>query len=946
MSVSSFQPGNIVEARGREWIILPDSSEELLRVKPLGGLDEEVTAILTELESVATKSFDPPDPERHGDLQSCRLLRDAARLSTRASTGPFRSFAKIAVEPRPYQLVPLMMALRQETVRMLIADDVGIGKTIETSLIARELLDRGEISSFAVLCPPQLAEQWQKELLEKFHIEAETVLASTINRLERGLRMGTTLFDKFPFLIFSIDFIKSPKRIDEFVRNCPELVIVDEAHACTLGSKDGKGRQLRHNLVKRVAEDPEKHLLLVTATPHSGNEAAFRSLAGLIKDEFRDLPDDLDSDARSAIRQDLARHLVQRRRVDILDIYDTNTSFPARLDKEESYVLSPEYKELFEKTLELARELVEDPSGKEHHRRVRWWSALALLRTLASSPAAAAATLRNRAATAESATVKEADAYGRAKVLDQDESEDAEFFDATPGADTSDDEQDEQFHERLQELAEEADALRGKKDLKLKTAVKLVKELLKDDCSPIVFCRFVDTAEYLAEELAKALPKGTEVRCVTGGLIPMEREARIEELVQNPSRVLVCTDCLSEGINLQEGFDAIIHYDLSWNPTRHEQREGRVDRFGQPKEEVRVITYFGKDNQIDGVVLEVLLKKHKKIKSDLGISVAVPGNSEEVVEALFEGLMLRKNPEEFQQAVFNFMDEQEKESLHSQWEERSKLEKRSRSRFAQHSIKPEEVAEELVAVREAIGAGPVVRQFMEDVFNKAGLHLSQLPKDLLKVEFDPNTPRSIKQALGKDDAFRVGFDVPVPSGAEYLSRTHPMVESLAAHVLDVSLDEVLDERRLSIAQRCGVSRTSAVEIRTFLLLVRNRFHIRILKDGEEKLLLSEEIRTLAFTGSPQGPQWLDEETVKALLEAPPTGNVVHSQAVEQLRDFIDAMPTLMPKLEEQAEERATVLLDAHRRVRKAGGEKGRVDVRAINQPDLLGTYVLLPAPQI
>ena len=223
MISQNFLPGNVVFARGREWIVLPDSTQQLLRVKPLGGLDEEETAIHTEIETVESKSFDPPKPELHGDFNSCKLLRDAALLSTRACAGPFRSFARIAVEPRPYQLVPLMMALRQETVRLMIADDVGIGKTIETSLIIRELLDRGEISRFAILCPPQLAEQWQRELLEKFHIEARTVLPSTIRKLESGLRVGSTLYEKHPFLIFSIDFIKSSTRIDEFVRNCPNL---------------------------------------------------------------------------------------------------------------------------------------------------------------------------------------------------------------------------------------------------------------------------------------------------------------------------------------------------------------------------------------------------------------------------------------------------------------------------------------------------------------------------------------------------------------------------------------------------------------------------------------------------------------------------------------------------------------------------------------------------
>ncbi len=134
-----------------------------------------------------------------GDYRSCRLLRDAVRLGFRSSAGPFRSFARIGVEPRPYQLVPLLMALKLDPVRLLIADDVGIGKTIEACLIARELIDRGEVRRLAVLCPPQLAEQWQGELSRKFHIDAELVLPSTATRLDRHCRVGQSLFEVFPF---------------------------------------------------------------------------------------------------------------------------------------------------------------------------------------------------------------------------------------------------------------------------------------------------------------------------------------------------------------------------------------------------------------------------------------------------------------------------------------------------------------------------------------------------------------------------------------------------------------------------------------------------------------------------------------------------------------------------------------------------------------------------
>src|SRR5436853_6184237 len=180
----SFAIGSLVKVRGREWVVLPESESDLLILRPLGGSDEEETGIVTSLEKVEPAHFELPNPSKLGDHFSCRLLRDALRLGFRSSAGPFRSFAKLNVEPRPYQLVPLLMALKLDTVRLLIADDVGIGKTIEAGLIARELLDRGEIKRIAVLCPPQLAEQWQSELTEKFHIDAETVLPSTVTRLE------------------------------------------------------------------------------------------------------------------------------------------------------------------------------------------------------------------------------------------------------------------------------------------------------------------------------------------------------------------------------------------------------------------------------------------------------------------------------------------------------------------------------------------------------------------------------------------------------------------------------------------------------------------------------------------------------------------------------------------------------------------------------------------
>src|SRR5882672_2569757 len=358
----TFAVGSLVKARGREWVVLPESAEDLLVLRPLGGTEDEVTGIYLPLEPVASATFALPDPSQPGDYRSCRLLRDAVRLGFRSSAGPFRTFARIAVEPRPYQLVPLLLALRLDPVRLLIADDVGIGKTVEAGLIARELIDRGEASRLAVLCPPHLAEQWQRELREKFNLEAELVLPGTARRLEARCSVNQSLFDVYPYVIVSTDYIKSDRRREDFLRACPELVIVDEAHTCAASAEKG-ARHQRHHLLKGLAASDSRHLILVTATPHSGKEDAFRSLLELLDHSFVDLPGDLSGPANEAHRRKVAAHLVQRRRADIEHYLDADTPFPKRQEKEETYKLSTEYRRLFERALKHARELVRDPDG-------------------------------------------------------------------------------------------------------------------------------------------------------------------------------------------------------------------------------------------------------------------------------------------------------------------------------------------------------------------------------------------------------------------------------------------------------------------------------------------------------------------------------------------------------------------------------------------------------
>lgn len=947
--MTTFAVGSLVRARGREWVVLPESEPDLLVVRPLGGSEEEVAGILTDLERVDPATFSLPSIEHVGDYRSARLLRDALRLGSRSSAGPFRSFGKLAVEPRPYQLVPLLMALRLDPVRLLIADDVGIGKTIEGLLVARELLEQGDVRRMCVLCPPHLAEQWQAEMAEKFHLDATLVIASTAAQLERSVvrGVGESIFDRLEVTVVSTDFIKSPARRDDFVRAAPELVIVDEAHACVAdpGERGGSGAHQRYELVTALASDPRRHMLLLTATPHSGKEGAFRALLGLLGPDFQRLPENLSGDVNRPARERLARHLVQRVRGDIRDYLDAKTPFPERAPLELTYKLSPPYASLFHDVLAYARETVTDASGGLRRQRVRWWSALALLRSLASSPAAAAETLSNRSGSAEAASVEEVDALGRSSVLDMGSDDAEEPTDVAPGADPGEEDNgagsaDKATRRRLLGFAARAKALSGTEDdTKLAELVRVAKRLLQDGHRPIVFCRFIPTAEYVAGELSSRL-KGVEVVAVTGAVPGSEREEVVRGLVEHERYVLVATDCLSEGINLQKDFDAVVHYDLAWNPTRHEQREGRVDRFGQARPKVRVVTLWGADNGIDQLVIDVLVRKHQRILATLQVSVPVPG-ANTVVEALVGGLLLRSSAPASEQLSLDLLPA-DVQLMFEGWDAAAEEEKRSRSIFAQHSIDVSEVRSELEAVRRSIGDSGDVGRFVRDAVTAAGGTVTGRDAPV-RLSLTP-APLGLRDAVGpRFWEVQAQFDLPVEGPAVYLSRTHPMVEGLATWALESALDPV----RSAVAARAGATRTSAVRTRTTVLLVRRRFDIELTRGGKRQRLLAEDAAVHAFHGDPAEPTWLADEEAEAVLSALPSGNITSEQAKEMVSRVLAAEPGWRPQLERLAAAAADALAETHQRVREGGRQAGaRTAVRPQLPVDVLGVYVLLPMASV
>ena len=936
----NFTPGTIVAARGREWIVQTpdaDTPETVLRLRPLTGTAADDFLLDTSLEpDVSPASFPPPDPEKAGTFSQALLLRDALRLSLRAGAGPLRSFGNLAFAPRAYQLVPLMMALRDPVVRLLIADDVGVGKTIESGLILRELLDRGEIERASVLCPPPLVDQWVSELERHFHVIAKAVTSASADRLQRDIPdQSLTIFQYYPFTVVSLDYIKSDAHAAVFRQTAPEFVIVDEAHTCT---QMGSGRsQRRWKLVKSIAEDPSRHIVLATATPHSGNQLGFANLLSLLKPKFAAFAD---GEPHPELRQELAGHFVQRRRADLAE-WRASGNFPSRKVSEVTYKLNGDWKQFFDHVLEYCRGILAGHSTDSYKDYIYWYAALGLLRCASSSPAAAVQSLQNRIERLEGISHAEAQRRGEedtsadeTRVLDFEDSETSDIAPNIHDAESLCDSASLRENQiaALELIKEEAEKLAARSDdPKLVCLIRLLEhDLLKgeDAKRPIVFCRYIETAKYVAERLRKKFP-GYTVTAVCGTDDADARQAAIDDLARSPKHILVATDCLAEGINLQRDYDAVVHYDLLWNPTRHQQREGRVDRFGQTAHEVKCALLYGQDNPVDGIVLKVISKKAQEISDSLGVSVPVPEDDRRVSLAIMKAGIFQSGahaPNVPQQlGLFDEIERREREALEAlrgleaKWQDAAEKEKANRTKFAQRILKPENVLPEWKKVETAFGSVEDVRAFTKGALAELGCHtLSSLPSQIV-------------HRLQEN-----GAEVPQDPRYDDLTRAHPLVASLAGYVLESALDPV-DEKPIATRSGAAVSREVERVTRIYLLRLRHRLDVR------KRDLIVEETQAVAVTGAGENAEWVyDPAEVERLLHFIPSSNLTGDAVRHAVRRAIDYAEANRPRFEAFAAERAKTLLADHRRVRDASDDRGSFGVKPILPVDIMGVFVLLP----
>ena len=591
------------------------------------------------------------------------------------------------------------------------------------------------------------------------------------------------------------------------------------------------------------------------------------------------------------------------------------------------------YEEFYGRILDYCAEVVGSVEG-ETRKRLAFWGTLALMRCVGSSPAAAARALRTRAQLDPDA-ISESELS--AQTLDDEELSEN---DLEPGIGIAD--------ESLLSLIATADqlSLGVENDPKFKSLIKALEEILKKGHSPVIFCRYIATAEQIGSALQKFVSKHM-VEVVTGSMPSEEREIRVEELGSHENRILVATDCLSEGINLQAWFDAVIHYDLSWNPTRHQQREGRVDRFGQKAPVVRSVLLYGENNPVDGAVLEVIIRKAEAIAKQTGVRVPMPDDQGSLTKALMYAVMLRARGQGQMKLDLDFSDSEEARQIEMAWINASEQEKKTRTIFAQNSLKPEEVAAEWEATQAALGGYEDSERFVFQAMNRLGQPLEPLKSGGYKVALhlvpDHIKDRFIAESLVEDADVRplkVGFAARPPSGTISVHRAHALPSVLAETFLEQALDEFSDKDALSTLPRLGVWETDSVEEVTWLALLRVRHRIDSRGKLGPKFAMAEESASIAFSASSRQPiKWNDQAF--ALLDQDGQ-NLDSSVQQRQIERALNSLRTLQSALTQFAHERSEVLARDHIRVRQALGSKGQVKVTAITPVDVIGLYVLMP----
>ncbi len=642
-----YPTGTIIRCRRRLWRV-DDQRGPILIATSIDGSQAEQQRFYLPVESIARGHLETPSARSVGAYQAQNLLLRALRFNLLHGAAPLVSLQRSRVIPKDYQLVPVVMALDMPRVRLLLADDVGLGKTIEAGLIVTELMARQLANRLLVICPANLREQWREALDYFFHLDARVMSSRHIRDMERELPAGTNPWAHYKVLISSIDYAKQPSVKAQILEQAWDLVLVDEAHLAAKPHQAGSNHSVvmdRWQLLEQLSRRSH-HLLLLTATPHNGYTDSYASLLRIL--DVGAVNGSVDA---PIIHKAIARrHVCQRRRVDIRDWFAASPDrypFPER-DASEVIVTPSMYEGRAIAAVEAYGHRILDHASADARASVlAHWTVMHLHKRALSSPEALRHSLKNRRGAlqrrlADSLPIDDTSLpleVARANALDEDTGErltPEEVGERVERSSFTHDARAAQAEigeiDRLLSLAEEITPNRDSKLKELLTVTLWQRLATYPKC--IIFTRYVDTLDYLARQISQA-PRyaDTEVITIHGSMNDAQRREALRRLERSKLAVLVATDAISEGMNLQHYAAQIIHYELPWNPNRLEQRNGRVDRFGQRKPVV-IIRTMVMDETLDAQILQVLVKKAQQIRHDYGFSPPYFGDETTVLDLL------------------------------------------------------------------------------------------------------------------------------------------------------------------------------------------------------------------------------------------------------------------------------------------------------------------------
>lgn len=673
------QPGQLVHVRHRPFIVrevrasaLPSRGnserQNLVTLSSLEdeGLGEEMT-VIWELEPGAVRHEESglPTPKAFDDPRRLEAFLDSVRWGAvsqadeRALQSPFRS----GIEIDDYQLDPVVRALSMPRVNLLIADDVGLGKTIETGLVAQELILRHRVRTVLVVCPSSLQVQWRDEMRDKFGLDFRIVDTDLMRDLRRRRGLHVNPWSHFPRLITSVDFLKRERPLRLFRECLPsngestyprrfDLLVVDEAHNVAPSGRGKYALDSQRTAAIRTLAPHFEHRLFLSATPHNGYWESFSALLELLDNQrfARTIKPN---------RGQLEAVMVRRMKSELKVRWDGSRRFADRkvLPIEVDY--TPEERRAH-RALRLYGEARQSAATADGERFATEFVMKLLKKRLFSSPAAFATTLEKHIKTVGlGAGLSEGRAWrNQLEEADEDHANDEDHetitLEAMETASKVSRPITAEEKKLLGELRDYATAASSYADSKAKALIAWLTAIVRPGGNwsnerVIIFTEYRTTQKWLHGLLASAgLAADKRLLMIYGGMDNQEREeakaAFQAEPEVSPVRILLVTDAASEGINLQKHCHTLVHNEIPWNPNRLEQRNGRVDRHGQKSKSVDVFHFVGKGfnevapaaspGELEGD-LEFLMRaalKVEAIREDLG--KVGPVIAEQVEEAM------------------------------------------------------------------------------------------------------------------------------------------------------------------------------------------------------------------------------------------------------------------------------------------------------------------------